>query len=216
MRQVERKPIPPILKKNRAKWRKALLAKIKTCQHTGEEVPDSLYDKYKHEEVKDTLKEMYKELCCYCESSIGVVEFGHIEHRKPKRKYPRFTFDWENLHLSCTACNINKGNKYDARHPILDATKDLIKDHLTYKVDRYGVWRVNITDQGFTTIDHADLNREKLRLDRAKVLLDAHQLIKDIKQAPRNNKVVVVRQRLKAMCEDEYGSVVSWEIEGEM
>lgn len=215
MRNVKRVDIPGSLKRNKDRWFKALLKKTAECSSTGEKVPDSFFDKYKKDDVKDALKRMYKELCCYCESSIGVVEFGHIEHRKPKRKYPEYTFDWENLHLSCTACNEKKANHYDETNPILDAEKDKpITKHLTYKCDELGVWRVDKSHRGLTTIKHAELNREKLRNNRAKVLLKTFQLLKDIKKDPSASGVHIAEQQLKAMCEEEYGSVVAYGIDG--
>lgn len=215
MRNVKRVDIPVSLKRNKGRWLKALLKKMEECSRTREKVPDSFFDKYKKDDVKDALKSMYKELCCYCESSIGVVEFGHIEHRKPKRKYPKYTFDWENLHLSCTACNEKKWNQYDETNPILDAAaKEKITKHLTYKCDDGEVWVNYKTPRGWTTIRHADLNREKLKINRSKVLLKVFQMIKDIKKKPNAAGVEITKQRLRAMCKGEYGSVVSFGIEG--
>lgn len=209
MRKVNRGTEPPSLRKNKIAWCKALLDKIKECRGTRGKVPDSFYDKYQKEDVKKELKRMYKELCCYCEGTIGEVEFGHIEHRKPKRKYPRLTFNWDNLHLSCTACNQNKGNHYDETNPILDAANDHALDHLTYKCDEQGVWRDYKTLRGLTTIKHTDLNREALRKSRSKVLLKAFQMVMEIKAKPTAPGVEVVKQRLKALCQEEYGSVAA-------
>lgn len=77
-------------------------------------------------------------LCCYCEREIKLnnkTETNdkiatddksnfHIEHLKPKSKYPQFQFDLNNLLLSCSGeedeihkkcnhCGHAKGNKYD-------------------------------------------------------------------------------------------------------
>src|SRR5439155_20909400 len=100
----------------------------------------------------------------YCEAQIGVVAFDHIEHRKPKRRFPRNCFDWRNLHLGCPKCNQAKGEKWVATNPILDSVVDVpIQNHLTYEFrEATGVVRRAKTPQGETTVNHADLNRDKL------------------------------------------------------
>ena len=53
--------------------------------------------------------------------AFGVVAYEHIEHLKPKSKYPELAFQWENLHLACQRCNVEKGDRFDEDNPILDA-----------------------------------------------------------------------------------------------
>ncbi|MCH7871782.1 MAG: HNH endonuclease, partial [Planctomycetes bacterium] len=114
---------------------------------------------------------MYGGLCCYCETEIGVVAFEHIEHRRPKARFPKHCFDWGNLHLACPKCNQAKGDNWNGRSPILDAVRDSpIGTHMTYDWrEVLGVIRSAKTKRGCTTIDHADLNRERLRGVRTKV-----------------------------------------------
>ena len=102
MKNVERLGEPLNLRRNAAKWKRELLAKIEECERSDSDVPDSFYDHYRQDDVRDRLEEMYNGHCCYCESDVGVAEYGHIEHRKPKKKFPGNCFDWNNLHLSCT------------------------------------------------------------------------------------------------------------------
>lgn len=49
------------------------------------------------------------EFCSYCERwvSSGI----HIEHKKPKDKYPSLEFEWDNFLLACTNCNSAKGSR---------------------------------------------------------------------------------------------------------
>ena len=88
MKNVERLSKPLNLKRNAAIWKRELLLKIEECERSGDDVPDSFYDHYRQDDVRDRLEEMYNGHCCYCESDVGVAEFGHIEHRKPKKKFP--------------------------------------------------------------------------------------------------------------------------------
>ena len=126
MKEVKRPKEPSSLKKNYSAWTKELLQNLAL----GEK------PKYKYGEtriLKALLKKMYSSLCCYCESNTETAGFGQIEHRLPKRYFPKQTYQWENLHWSCFRCNNNKGDWYDEDNPILDATKDIIKKHLNYE-----------------------------------------------------------------------------------
>ena len=173
MRNVKRLSKPVSLKTNAARWTRDLLSKIEECKHNKTEVPDAFYSHYNQNDVKERLKEMYNSLCCYCEGRIGVVEFGHIDHRRPKKKFPKDTYNWKNLHLGCTRCNTMKGEKYLEKYPILDAVKDKIPEHLTYDINRRGVWPEARTKRGETTIQHTDLTDEKLRNNWSEVFNDA-------------------------------------------
>ena len=142
MRNVSRGPVPDTLRRNAIKWTKELHDAIAKSKRDGKKVPDKFYNKYKKDSIQEALLKMYGDgdfcYCCYCESIIDDVSYEHIEHRMPKNKtkdkYPKKTYDWDNLHLSCEKCNCNKGTKYDEKHPILDATKDSIKEYMGYKV----------------------------------------------------------------------------------
>ena len=39
-------------------------------------------------------------ICCYCESRVQVND-SHIEHFRPRSRYPGLALDYENLHCSC-------------------------------------------------------------------------------------------------------------------
>ena len=39
-------------------------------------------------------------LCCYCETAVS-VEDSHVEHFRPRKKYPDKQLDYQNLHCSC-------------------------------------------------------------------------------------------------------------------
>jgi uncharacterized protein (TIGR02646 family) len=74
---------------------------------------------------RELANHLYKEqkgLCIYCQQSFSealtnkyLSNFSHIEHIKPKsrKKYPKYTFDHNNLTLSCNGfdCNILENEK---------------------------------------------------------------------------------------------------------
>lgn len=71
---------------------------------------------YGHETVKETLKLWQRGKCAFCESPITHVQYGDVEHFRPKKGFLRggqlvrpgyywLAYDWENLLLACQICN---------------------------------------------------------------------------------------------------------------
>ncbi len=50
------------------------------------------------------------------------IEFGEIEHIKPKAKgkYPHLAYDWENLGFACPKCNNAKADEYNEKCIFID------------------------------------------------------------------------------------------------
>lgn len=72
---------------------------------------------YGSAEVKDVLITIQNYKCCFCESKIGHIGYGDVEHFRPKAGWTQnieqlhkpgyywLAYDWENLLLSCQRCN---------------------------------------------------------------------------------------------------------------
>jgi uncharacterized protein (TIGR02646 family) len=69
---------------------------------------------YNHSTVKEALVEAQHQKCCFCERTVG--NDGDVEHFRPKSAYSQnkklerpgyywLAYDWDNLYLSCSACN---------------------------------------------------------------------------------------------------------------
>lgn len=67
-------------------------------------------DRYKLEDVRVGLNNIYKRKCAFCEQR---VEQYHVEHYRPKSIYYWLAFSWDNLLLSCPTCNQNKGVNFE-------------------------------------------------------------------------------------------------------
>ena len=168
MRSVNRGEEPATLKRNSEKWTKELL----DAHEKGD--PDAIKKaekRYKKTAIQKALKDMYGDLCCYCESTVSDNSFGHIEHRKPKRKFPEYAFNWDNLHWVCWKCNNAKSDKWDTDNPILDPTADteIIPTHLKIFPGLRTIEFRHETESGKTTMNHADLNRLDLAKARRKI-----------------------------------------------
>ncbi len=221
MRNVRRLPKPASLSKNASTWTSQLLAEIKSCSTSGEKIWEKFYDKYNTKDVREALNRMYNNCCCYCESKIGIVDYPHIEHRKPKRSkanppicYPDLCFDWDNLHLACTKCNISKSDKFDISNPILDAVTDiLIENHFTYRLSPDGrlLWWPK-SNRAKTTSRDVDINREELARARLTVFCEAYNLLLEIKSNPDNpsNDIAISELKRKANGESPYGSIIKF------
>ena len=155
MRNVTRPDTPASLRRNAPRWRLDLCAAL-TAQAPDPKRINTCVDRYKKDDIRASLEVMYGGLCCYCESVIGTVTFGHIEHRRPKKSQPQHTFAWDNMHLACPLCNHAKADKWNADAPILDSVHDTISEHLSYKLE--GGMRWPQSHRGTTTIDHANLS----------------------------------------------------------
>ena len=211
MRNAGRPAKPAALRRNARRWKQELLAALQQNPLDPKRVK-KCFDRYRHSDVRIALDKMYGGRCCYCESEIGVVADGHIEHRKPKRRFPGHCFDWNNLHLACPKCNQAKGDNWKARAPILDAVVDIpIDKHLTYGLkDVLGVIRSVRTPRGKTTVDDTDLNREKLRNARTQVFVGVMGVMAELKDAGRSPRVAELRLELEEKARGEYGSLVRW------
>lgn len=221
MKNVTRGPKPAILIEKENKWTTELMTAVAEYRHSGKAVPPLLLNRYRNKEIRDALKRMYSDedgnnFCCYCESKIDVVDFPHIEHRKPKDPdlFPEEAFSWKNLHLACTKCNNKKSNQWDAVNPILCAVQDNpVSDHLSYEDDFPDVYRHAESPRGLTTIIQTDLNRKTLLKSRLILYHSILKLFREIVRLKNDHRTYTFREILKKKAKGEYGSLIQWSLE---
>lgn len=174
---VVRPSAPAVLTNNQKAWTKALLA---ARAKKDKALTRKIEGRYRHHAVKSKLTKMFGGKCAYCESILGVVDYGHIEHYKPKTKYPKLTFAWRNLLLSCAKCNDSghKGQKFPTARvggPIVDPTLDDPTNHFRFDYDASTRQAVIVptTSRGSTSVSLLDLNgptRKELVRERSKFI----------------------------------------------
>lgn len=168
MIKVKRSEVPQSLKKNYEKWTKKLLEQI--AKNKGyKNVKDCYKTKYKQEDVRKALVDMYRSCCCYCEGLLGTQSYGQIEHLRPKSIFPELTYEWENLHWSCEICNGKKNDQWDNDFPILDPTVDDIDKFMQYNTRTGEYDAVDNNRRALFTINAVALNRQTLCQKRQRI-----------------------------------------------
>jgi len=194
---ITRSQKPSILERKEQDWLASL------CQAVTKTEKENATNKYQHPEIKTALHTLFHGKCAFCESKIKHVSDPHIEHYRPKSKFPDLTFAWDNLLLACGVCNSAKykGDRFPEANeggPYINPCTDNPEDHFQFVYDKraklasvYGK-----TKRGETTEKELGLNRYDLRTYRSKQIEmlvciasyaqtdpDAQKLLDEAKQA---------------------------------
>jgi hypothetical protein len=174
----------------------------------GEEIPASLKDAYRNDAVKELVKRETNEKCLYCESKIGHVYYGDVEHILPKSVFPDLTFDLTNLSYACSICNNKKKDYHDPDlfliNPFIDdpyvefiALGPLIKG-------KPGRDRATLTEL------RLELNRPELFERRKERIERLHNLAGTYMKAPSDTMRALLEDQLRQEATDdcEYTFVV--------
>jgi uncharacterized protein (TIGR02646 family) len=169
MRALQRTDSPEILQRKAAEWTKNLLSADTKEQHRKAEA------QYRHKKIKEALCVMFHGKCAYCESNIRHVDYGDIEHYRPKSKFPALTFEWSNLLLACGVCNGKeyKGDRFpeeDQNGPLVNPCEEDPEQHFYFHYEPacriasvYGT-----SPRGKTTEEILGLNRNELLTYRSR------------------------------------------------
>jgi len=130
---------------------------------------------YKHYDNKTALKASTFDKCMYCESKVTHVDYGDVEHIKPKSKYPDLEFEWSNHGFSCGICNRTyKKNKYDENIPLINPYDEEPSEYIICNgamiFPKQGNERgeLSIIDLGLNRVELIEKRQEKIdEIDRA-------------------------------------------------
>lgn len=115
---------------------------------------------WKRQDVVAALEQETFGKCAYCESRVTAVAWTHVEHIRPKSKFPHLVVDWDNLTLACPRCNIYKSDYFDPELPLLNPYVDDVEHRLVFA---FGVIRPLPGDASSEAT--VDLLRLYLRVD---------------------------------------------------
>jgi uncharacterized protein (TIGR02646 family) len=127
-------------------------------------------------DIQNSLRNMYKGCCCYCESIIEHTSFMNIEHFKPKSKYKSLCYEYSNLHYCCTVCNNRKRSTFNEL--LISPTED--NPELYIKYIGGTAKSIDNNERGIETINVLDLNRNCLKDVRSKIIKEIENEIKYI------------------------------------
>ena len=152
---------------------------------------------YRSPEVRNALKTLQHDKCCYCESKLSATSAGRIDHFRPKvavrqdkmsnKLYPGYywlAYRWDNLVLACETCNLKKSDYFPLEEPgqrarnhldSLDMESPLllnpyVETELSVHLTFDGSACEPRTERGRVTISVLGLNRPKLQEERQRVL----------------------------------------------
>jgi uncharacterized protein (TIGR02646 family) len=153
---------------------------------------------YGHKEVKEKLIRLQNYKCCFCESKIGHISYGDVEHFRPKSGWVQheepinqpgyywLAYDWENLFLSCQLCNqrnkknyfplaneeqraLNHNYDVDDEHPLfVHPISDNPEDFIEFNENEPRA--INGNSRGDITITKLGLDRKELNEQRKRTL----------------------------------------------
>jgi len=199
MIKLEKQPEPVYLSQHKVQWTNELMS----FHNNQQKIPLHIQNRYNHDDIKYVLrKETNGGKCMYCECFIKAVAPEHIEHYRPKRKYPQLTFDWNNLGLSCPTCNLNKGDTFDESCTFINPYIDLPDAHFifigTMIFHKPNDERANLTELCL------DLNRSEL-MEARKERIDAISSMIDKFKSQRNPtlKAILKTEIIKEIAKDK-------------
>lgn len=71
---------------------------------------NDFYDSKVWKELRYRVIRTYGRNCAACKSTQGQM---HVDHIKPRSKYPELALDFSNLQVLCAVCNVGKSNSYN-------------------------------------------------------------------------------------------------------
>lgn len=199
MIQIKKKgtaPVPHPLQTNGAAARAALEARYDAGEtdFASDDFDSAIYG---HKKVKEALSAAQDNKCCFCESKIGHIAYGDVEHYRPKAGWVQdeeplnkpgyywLAYEWDNLLLSCEKCNqLFKKNYFplanneramshydavDVEVPLfIHPAKEDAEAFITFEEEM--PVEVDGNERGYQTIKKLGLDRELLNEQRRKDL----------------------------------------------
>jgi hypothetical protein len=194
---------PEVLAKNKAQW---------TADYLEERAKDPKKrprsNRYAHNDVRSALETMSHHKCFYCEQSTKQTE-AEVDHHWGVADKPKLAFEWENLYLSCSACNKAKNalkaiSVADCLDPCDPGGRP--SDHLGF--DKQTIRSRGGSTLGRNTIKKYKLDREELDYKRIKVLQKFNEaLISILQQENREGRKSMTtdeKERLRSFGQPEH------------
>ena len=144
----------------------------------GELVPKAAQTRYRHIDIKQTLRQETHDKCIYCESKISHVFPGEIDHIRPLSKRHDLVVQWENLAYICKECNREKSDYYSEAEPLINPYFEDPAQSLIF----YGPIVLHRTGnaKGLRTLHQLKLKSRMSLVERRKERIEALQILLDL------------------------------------
>jgi len=143
-----------------------------------------------YQAYKPYLRKDFRTRCAYClihEAHFGGLRNYHIDHFRPKKRFPELILTYTNLYYACGLCNTYKGETWPSPEQLQAGFEfgDPCKENLYEKHfqinERDGSLRA-LTKIGQYTKDHLRLDRRQLQRHRYR-LIEARQKCQELRSA---------------------------------
>lgn len=193
MRRLAKSSEPSILLARKREWTQNYLSAVRERGRPG--MP------WAHPEIRAALTAETKGRCAYCDASIANVATAHIEHYRPRKKYPELVVEWANLTIACPRCNSKKGDSFSEDIPFVNPFSDDPEAHLIFLADL-----VFAPDscRGQHTISTLGLNDEDVVQARKRRLVNLERLVRSWHRAPEPMRSGILAEIYDNLEEEEY------------
>ncbi|MFV1494291.1 HNH endonuclease [Phaeobacter sp. JH18-32] len=190
MRRIHKLNQPTVLTDNFETW---------SAEYQADPTNRTKKYRYRHPEIKETLKEETKNKCVYCESKIGHNTPGDVEHKLPSSCRRELHFSWENLTIACTECNRRKLAYYDVEKPFLDPYTGGIEERILH-LGPIVSWSPGDAESEISlrTLQLNDMSRSDLILRKTEAIDALNNLVARI-QTASDPLLSVLKLKLKEM-----------------
>lgn len=166
---------PMALSNNAEAWRDEYLDAL----HNGTPTNTQRF-RYRHPEIKASLRAETCDKCAYCESKISHIHPGETDHILPASKRPELYVEWENLTYVCTECNRQKSDYYSETEPLVNPYLDDPSAHLTF----FGPIVLPRDSKGYRTEKQIGLSRTRLLERKQERIEQLNVLIRQWRDTP--------------------------------
>lgn len=133
----ERSDIPPkvvVLDSKKAAKKKRKLEKLKYLAESK-----GFYESKEWLQLRVRVLEKYHAECMMCGRNRRQHKVVlHVDHIKPRSKYPELALEFNNLQILCSDCNIGKGNRYETDwRPLVNNLDELAEIELVYQAKQH-------------------------------------------------------------------------------
>lgn len=122
----------PVAKFKKTKTKKGKVRKLISRKDNAD-----FYNSKEWRAVRVRVLEKFNCSCMMCGRSPREHKIViHVDHIKPRSKYPELSLDFNNLQLLCEDCNMGKSNKYDTDHRP-ETEDEQFENEMAFEANKY-------------------------------------------------------------------------------